>query len=161
MQTFLPYADYKLSAQVLDSKRLNKQIVEARQIWHNLVRLSSGWINHPATRMWIGYEDSLRLYIKACHDEWVSRGNSPHVINLKAYEPRIDENLNLNADLPNWFGGLIHATHQSNLLRKDAKYYGKFFNISPCLAYYWPRSNHVRSNDTSGCSKMLRGLGIG
>ena len=36
MQTFLPYADFQRSAQVLDYKRLGKQRVEALQI-HNIV----------------------------------------------------------------------------------------------------------------------------
>ena len=32
MQTFLPYSDYEASAQTLDNKRLNKQILEGYQI---------------------------------------------------------------------------------------------------------------------------------
>jgi len=32
MQTFLPYADFKESAQCLDYRRLGKQRVEAKQI---------------------------------------------------------------------------------------------------------------------------------
>ena len=34
MQTFLPYADFKRSAESLDNKRLGKQRVEAMQIYN-------------------------------------------------------------------------------------------------------------------------------
>jgi hypothetical protein len=37
MQTFLPYEDFTLSAQVLDYRRLGKQRVEALQIYNVLV----------------------------------------------------------------------------------------------------------------------------
>ena len=36
MQTFLPFPDFKMSAQVLDYKRLGKQRVEALQILKTL-----------------------------------------------------------------------------------------------------------------------------
>jgi len=32
MQTFLPYKDYNQCAEILDNKRLNKQILESYQI---------------------------------------------------------------------------------------------------------------------------------
>jgi len=58
MQTFLPYADFELSAKVLDYKRLNSQRREARSIFNILQKLKInpnvkiGWMNHPAVRMW-------------------------------------------------------------------------------------------------------------
>ena len=52
MQTFLPYADFKKSAQCLDYKRLGKQRVEAFQVYKIVSgqRTTGGWINHPIVK---------------------------------------------------------------------------------------------------------------
>ena len=49
MQTFLPYRDFRQSAEVLDSKRLNKQILEGYQILKvlNSDDPKAAWRNHP------------------------------------------------------------------------------------------------------------------
>jgi len=69
MQTFLPYRDFKKTAQVLDNKRLFKQLVEARQIINLITtgktksgRKYRGFTNHPARFMWQGYSSSLKKY---------------------------------------------------------------------------------------------------
>ena len=75
MQTFLPYADFAQTASVLDDKRLGKQRVETLQIMTALVT-HQGWVNHPATKMWLGYEYSLLEYQYAICFEWhVVRGH--------------------------------------------------------------------------------------
>jgi hypothetical protein len=61
MQTFLPYASFSESAKALDYKRLGKQRVECRQILRALEH-GGGWANHPATRLWRGYETALKAY---------------------------------------------------------------------------------------------------
>ena len=64
MQTFLPSDDFALCAMTLDRQRLGKQRVETLQIMQTIAGLSrgKGWINHPATKMWIGHESYLMLY---------------------------------------------------------------------------------------------------
>ena len=74
MQTFLPYPDFRKSAQSLDNKRLGKQRVEAYQIWRVLKGFTKGWRRHPAVLMWEGYTCFLAMYCNACIDEWVLRG---------------------------------------------------------------------------------------
>ena len=74
MQTFLPYEDFKRSAETLDSKRLGKQRVESMQIYKACVLDDYGWKNHPVVKMWIGYEDALQIYMNTMIDEWVKRG---------------------------------------------------------------------------------------
>ncbi len=66
MQTFLPQADLHTSAYFLDSKRLNKQILEGYQILNVLSGKSKtgGWRNHPAVLMWRGFERGLWEYIQ-------------------------------------------------------------------------------------------------
>ena len=62
MLTFLPYADFGLSARCLDRKRLGRQRVECLQILRTLRGVSTGWRNHPAVKMWQGCENTLALY---------------------------------------------------------------------------------------------------
>ena len=52
MQVFLPYADIYQTAQCLDNKRLNKQIVECQQILDAICEIGKGWFNHPITKMY-------------------------------------------------------------------------------------------------------------
>lgn len=70
MQTFLPYKSFSGSARCLDNKRLGKQRVEVLQILNTLTGKSTGWANHPATRMWRGYERALCAYGFAVCEEW-------------------------------------------------------------------------------------------
>lgn len=123
MQTFLPYPDFKKSLACLDDKRLGKQRVEAKQI------LTGDFPNHPASLMWDGYKDALKLYHNLAIDEWVSRGFSNM---MGKYE--ID-----TVVLPHWLGGPIHASHRSNLLRKQPLFYMQYRWVEPDnLPYHWP-----------------------
>ena len=131
MQTFLPVPDFKESAKILDYRRLGKQRVEARQILNALQGKSKGWVNHPATRMWKGYESALEQYLREMILEWLDRGyNNSMEIPLKR-SPII---------YPKWFGDEnFHASHRSNLLRKNFDYYSEFNWIEGCdLPYIWP-----------------------
>lgn len=136
MQTFLPYPDFKKSAACLDDQRLNRQIMEAKIIYDIIIenRTSGGWISHPATHMWRGYSDALALYINTCLDEWKINRKRRH-----SYEkiPIVDET---NIKMPPWFGKEeFHASHRSNLLRKDPFYYEHFgWTEGPGLPYVWP-----------------------
>src|SRR5210317_2524433 len=131
MQTFIPYTDFDLCARALDYRRLGKQRVECKQILNAIERGSGGWANHPATRMWRGYEPALRQYMRAIILEWTARGykNNMEIPNPEDYE------------LPPWWGREeIHASHRSALLEKDFEfYYGKWsWEDEPKLAYVWP-----------------------
>jgi hypothetical protein len=66
-----------------------------------------------------------------CIVEWVSRGYR----NTIALPP-----LTVNPCLPPWLGyDALHASHRSNLLRKDAEYYGRHGWTEPHdLPYHWP-----------------------
>lgn len=135
MQTFLPYPDFKKSVACLDNKRLGKQRVEAYQILNIITgkRTEGGWINHPAVKMWEGYVDALKLYLKVCIEEWISRG-----YNNNMEIPEIDNEKDIK--MPSWFGNeKFHASHRSNLLRKDPFYYESFgWTEGPGLPYIWP-----------------------
>lgn len=134
MQTFLPYPDFQKSAECLDNRRLNKQIVEAMTIY-NIVkenRMTRGWINHPTTKMWKGHSEALALYFNECLKEWKKRGH-----NHKYKEIDLDKSVTVK--IPVWFGKEdFHVAHRSNLLRKMPEHYGKFGWKEPDnLPYVW------------------------
>jgi hypothetical protein len=130
MQTFLPYADFDKSVHCLDRQRLGKQRVEAMQILNTLAS-GSRWANHPAVLMWRGYENALRLYMNKCIQEWIRRGYNNTMQIVEVTEP---------VEMPPWFGNEeFHASHRSNLLRKDAEWYGQFgWGETDQLPYVWP-----------------------
>ena len=135
MQVFLPLPDIYSSVACLDNKRLGKQRVECLQILNALEGLSKGWVNHPATRMFRGYEPVLRVYMAACISEWIKRGFK-NTMTSYLYDGS-------PLDYPSWFGDpAFHASHRSNLLRKDPTWYGQFGWTEPHdLPYVWPVLN--------------------
>jgi len=169
MQTFLPNRDFAESAKCLDRKRLCKQRVETCQLIKALIQgptcaydtegseyvygpvqpfLALGeryaerktpWYNHPAAKMWKGYEVALCHYgIDVCR-EWKSRGykDACHETILEYLKQLPDR---FDVRLPKWIGdGAFHAAHRSNLIRKDAEHYGQFGWVeSPDMPYVWP-----------------------
>lgn len=135
MQTFLPYPDYAQSAACLDRQRLGKQRVEVLQLL-TAIQSGGGWANHPAARMWKHNVQSLLDYGLAVCDEWVQRGYKDTCVNkMLAFA---DDSHYWNA--PAWLGDpAFHASHRSNLLRKDPLHYGTFgWTEPPDLPYVWP-----------------------
>ena len=138
MQTFLPYESFLETAKCLDYRRLGKQRVEALQILNTLLRSSNGWRNHPAVKMWEGFEGCLAVYGLVICREWVERGYRDNCAD------RITELVGTEItrpDPPPWVGDRrFHRSHQSNLLRKDPEFYGKYnWNVPNGLPYIWPK----------------------
>lgn len=136
MQTFLPYPDFEKSVQCLDYRRLGKQRVEAMQLLNILTGNGGkvGWRNHPACKMWEGRHEALALYMNYCITEWMGRGYKNTMLLWTDWtEPTIV--------MPRWFGNAdFHASHRSNLLRKNKEYYGQFGWTEPDnLEYVWPK----------------------
>jgi hypothetical protein len=151
MQTFVPYADFAASAAVLDSKRLNKQLLEGRQIYKILAEDQYGvpWSNHPAVKMWRGFNIALYKYLDAVKDECDTRGIKTD-INWEAIERihRFDYGHGINLVMPPWWGDdRIHESHRNNLFVKDPIFYEQFENanrITCCdrCNYFWPVTGH-------------------
>src|SRR5579875_424711 len=137
MQTFLPYPDFAVTAEVLDTARLGKQRVETYQIVRTLDGVTRGWRNHPAVRMWRGYEPALLQYGLAICDEWDRRGY-PDTVRAKLAVHERESGQPVVP--PPWLGDeALHASHRSNLLRKDPDWYGRFgWAEPPDLPYVWP-----------------------
>lgn len=133
MQTFLPHPSFEQSLACLDFRRLNKQRLEALQIYKIITGISpnSRWRNHPAVRMWRGSSESLALYYNLCIEEWVQRGYVNNMIKIEIPH---------RIKYPIWFGRYdFHASHRSNLLRKNPEFYSRYGWIEPdTLPYIWP-----------------------
>jgi hypothetical protein len=162
MQTFVPITtSFEDIAKVLDNKRLNKQALEGWQILMNLLeldpegnhRISKGWSNHPAVKMWRGHEMALHYYIQAMVAEWKRRGykstigDKAHATIMRAIELGIIEDSSpLN---PAWMAYQpqykeIASSHRLALLSKEYEWYSQFEWPEDCGSrpetydYIWP-----------------------
>ncbi|WP_369211768.1 MSMEG_6728 family protein [Streptomyces flavofungini] len=152
MQTFLPYPDFTRSAAVLDQARLGKQRVEALQVLRGLTVPGYGWRNHPAVRMWIGYEEALVRYGLDMCALWVSEGRADTcattmLTDFTGHRPgapvRAQAELADAGELPFWLGDeAFHISHQSALVRKAPEFYAERFpGVPDDLPYVWPGSD--------------------
>lgn len=144
MQTFLPYADFARSAEVLDGRRLGKQRVEVLQILRALHLPEYGWSRHPAVLMWRGRTDALVAYGLAVVDEWCARGGADTTrTNIQEFcrpSGRRRRDAARAVPMPPWLGcAELHRSHRSALVRKDPLVYGPLFpDADPALDYVWP-----------------------
>jgi hypothetical protein len=146
MQTFVTFSDPNpmvaalATAPHLDSQRLGKQRVEAKQIITALLS-GKGWFNHPATKMWSGHVEALALYGHAMCSEWIQRGFAD---TLRPYFFGVYEGLGAHGDTPFpwWFGHQeMVVSHRSKLFYKNGGFYSKFWplgTVVPKLPYLWP-----------------------
>lgn len=153
MQTFMPYKDFDKTAHALDSKRLNKQILEGYQILKVLNNPDprAGWRNHPAVKMWRGYENLLFDYILSMVREADRRGIKTDTNKNNLIALRVATISNWGSGEPEWFNdkqvmAKVTTTHRANLYKKDSFFYSHFSdavfnkNNQPCCErcqYFW------------------------
>jgi hypothetical protein len=149
VQTFLPFKNFRVSAVSLDSKRLNKQLLEGRQILDILTsgRTTGGWVNHPAVKMWRGSEDYLYDYLVQIVRELGYR-NIKYSKNWDAIAEIKTEGILGNRlwgrEYPAWLGDdRLHGSHRYNLHKKDPVFYAFLndqVNYTCCdrCNYFWP-----------------------
>ena len=153
MQTFMISSSYQATAADLDNKRLNKQLLEVRQILAANLGLTKGWVHHPATKMWKGHSGELMKYADAVRIELNYRGISWEknwdVITKMHIGPEQPEE-------PQWMSNLVTldkvtTSHRANLYFKDpVQYYmykidsvvfnenRDYFTCCDRCNYYWP-----------------------
>lgn len=157
MQTFLPYNSFKKSARCLDNKRLFKQLVEAKQILCSLRytfcnedwKKTKSWENrafnnHPAVKMWGGYEWLLAAYYNAVYVEVMKRGINtsmkPLINEYSSKKFQLQRYAN-KVEYPWWLGkSKFHKAMRARLYAKDPKYYRKFCRFKDFNGgkYLWP-----------------------
>lgn len=133
MNTFLPEADFAESAAILDSLRLNKQIVETKQIL-DAINGAEAWAHHPIVTMWRNYVPALLYYGLTMAVEFDRRAGYQH-----KFQPLFEHQL-LAADivLPCWLCTLVTDSHKAALVYKRPAHYRRFYpDIPPALDYVW------------------------
>jgi len=167
MQTFLPYPNFHLTAQVLDQRRLGCQRKEAYQILKTLKQGEWTCPNCPGPVTHFNpYKTGYRCYNCEAPLKRTGWYHHPAVQQWKGYEAGLmlylremcmewtrlgfEDTCLEKAQafgfpsspilLPDWLGNeRFHLSHQSNLLRKDHEHYGQFFmGVPDDLPYVWP-----------------------
>lgn len=134
MQTFLPFADFKASATVLDPQRLGKQRVETLQLLNANVH-GTRHRHHPAAKMWKRYQNALVEYGVTICKEWIMRGYQDTTLaKIEAF--RIPGEI----IMPKWLGDeRLHSNHRARLLEKNPDWYNEFgWKEAPVLKNFWP-----------------------
>jgi Pyrimidine dimer DNA glycosylase len=150
MQTFITdYPENLWGANNLDTKRLVKQLLEARQIMSALAGETQGWIFHPAVKMWRKKEQLLYFYAVAVAREMDRRDYKWELNFLKlceSYEKILECRPVFNETFtPIELKNIIY-THRGRLYEKDPISYFKWFTYTDyklytCCErcnYYWP-----------------------
>jgi hypothetical protein len=134
MQTFLVSPNFDDVGQ-LDYRRLGKQRVEAKQIYLALTEDAYGWKNHPAVKMWKGYEQALLYYGLKTTMAWTALGYRDSLAPFFG-----DRIIIQQIELPHWIGDeRVYASHRANLLRKDPSFYAQYgWTEDPATPYFWP-----------------------
>lgn len=147
MQTFVPHADFAESAAVLDNKRLNKQLLEGRQIYQIIAsgKDRGAWVNHPAVKMWRNCDVALFEYLVAIKNECVARGiQTDKNWNAILYMHQNNWYRGDNLVMPAWWNDeRVHQSHRNNLYVKNPEYYAQFVHDSRVTCcdkcnYFWP-----------------------
>ena len=143
MMTFIVVGDFVLNATLLDSIRLSKQRIEAKQIVDVIIKGSGGWANHPIVKAWRPYLNALKYYANCIIKEHIRRGykNSIELYKL----PKIV--------IKPWWShwDRLHQSHRAMLFRKNPFYYEGKFDIQEEFlryGYIWPHDiDYKNRND--------------
>lgn len=134
MQTFLPFSDFAQTAKCLDTRRLGKQIVEARQIYDIMFRpeVSKATVaqqHHPIVNIWRHWVElpleTLSGYIHILNAEWRDRTSNNHESAVAV--SAAGSIFKLLIPLPYAF----HFAHRCSLLAKDFEHYDIEFSHLP------------------------------
>lgn len=139
---------------------LNERHRRFRETQRDELPAKGGWVNHPAALMWKGHEEALGLYMNIMIAEWISRGYKNTMQPMPVAEedaiflvpgliPRdrlleFFDQLQADISSPSWLGDdKFHASHRSNLLRKDPIFYSRYGWLEKSdIEYFWPSNKH-------------------
>lgn len=163
IQTWLPHANLLASAAALHPDDLARQrihnwqlisllscyLVSDENLWHCC------WREHPLVLQWKNYLPFLMEYNRAVAKVY-NRGSATGGQLMPASQPdpvltQCEELFDAAVEagacdaevsfVPGWIGNAgYHASHQSNLVRKNPEFYSNLFpNVTENLKYVWPR----------------------
>ena len=132
MITFLPYSDFRRSAESLDKKRLGNQRAEALWIAKGVIKGNT----HPVVHLWHGWLKALIEYGKMVCTVWRERGYTDDMWpDFYLLDPGGE------LILPKWLGSWkLHSSHRANLIRKEPKIYRALgWTETLQFTYFWPK----------------------
>ena len=126
MQSWILDKDFYKSASYLDRNRLQANIYENIHILASLLDVNDKLVNpkrnvknHPASKLWIGYEGILLDYIY-CHLQKWNRLGYRQGVNYKNFKIlRLEVLINLIDPIPLWITDELIETHRSVLIQKE------------------------------------------
>lgn len=115
MQVFVPYLNPFYTAQALDKRRLNKQIIECGQILRAIDDETAPWSHHPIVTMWKQHRDWLWWY-RDCLDNYRRRNvEVAREIGAICFDK-----------YPRFLTSDFCVQHRRRLYTKDPEHYSKF-----------------------------------
>jgi hypothetical protein len=124
---------------MLDSKRLGAQIYEGIHILASLLGVNDKLVNpkrdvnnHPAARLWKGYEDELMYYIIEHQRSWNYRyafkEDSINNQNIRILMKVLNYDFREYKDPLDWITDELIEVHRSVLYAKKPEYYSNVFS---------------------------------
>lgn len=162
MQIYLPHASFMKSAECLDNQRLMEQRPKIEGLITTLTGTSKTWLDHPIAWQWNGYPSALALFQSMVCFEIEKQRLLPNSVYARFFTPMYDyrngwkrnTRSSYYSDIvdmdqiqyPPWLGDeAFHASHRSNLLRKDFKFYRQYgWTETDDLPYVWPEGDDER-----------------
>ena len=124
MQVFVPSAAPIVVAECLDRKRLNKQVIECRQIIKAVCGESSAWRNHPIVKMYSKHVLWLTLYAQCL--EAYRRGDIGGARRYSCMAGKCTPPFLSGSN-----GVQLTYWHRGRLCKKDPEHYAKYFGFLP------------------------------
>lgn len=121
MQVFIVGTPYEI-AEVLDCKRLNKQLIENQQIMDAILGDGKGWFNHPVVKSYKNHFQYLYHYHLCLF--WYKRGDKPMA--RKMSEQAM-------AFKPNFHTQEYFNQMKRRLFEKDEEYYKQWSYLGKSL----------------------------
>lgn len=128
MQIFIPFKEPLMVAKCLDKLRLNKQIVECRQIIDAIEGRKKGWINHPVVKMYRPYKDWLLNY-SLCLAEYVKSEKyreTDYTSFFHSYRKAVHYSMEADKIRPPFIIDELCTQHKKRLYTKNPIHYKEF-----------------------------------
>lgn len=138
MQVFIVGSPLE-TAMALDNRRLNKQIIECKQILDAL-NGAKAWSNHPCVLQYRGHEEWL-LHYQWCLESYY-RGVTNGTLDLEYYDAR-DESRVCEAYKPTFHTQEYFDQMKRRLYSKDKEYYEQWAHLGESEEnWYWSQKEN-------------------
>lgn len=115
------------TASCLDRKRLNKQIIECKQIINTILGKSQAWKNHPCVLQYKDHLNWLVAYMHCLENYFADNIHTARIWNLYAVELT-----------PNFHSTMYLEQMKRRLYTKDNNHYAKWSVLGESLEnWYW------------------------